>query len=190
MVRVQEPVGSYAWVEPLEAYCFTAIVGVEPGDVVRRLGADPRQSVWRTFEECFWLAAGPQWAQIATVDCGVLVAENNGWRAEEAIERLSIGGCVASFFRNVSAVMRFAYAEDGAILADFDPLLEGRPAAHREPAMVTRAMEGLRFGLFGAEPSALALLHRLTGVQVRRGWLTTPQRAFLIPPFGIPPFGG
>jgi hypothetical protein len=182
MVMVQEPVGGFAWVEPLEAYSFTAVVGVESAEVIRRLGADPSTSTWRTFEECFWMANGPQWAQVEAVKGGVLIAENNGWRAEELVEKLSVGGRVACFFRNVSAVMRFVYAVDGAVLADFDPLLDSRPAAHREPAAVTRAMEGLTFGLFGAEPSAMTLLQRLSGVTVKRGWLATPQRAVLLPP--------
>ncbi len=181
VVKVQEPVGGYAWVEPLEAYCFTVVVGVEPNEVVRRLGADPGLTAWRTFEECFWKADGPQWAQIGAVDDAVLIAENNGWRGEEDAERLSVGGHLACFFRNVSAVMHFVYAADGAIVADFDPLLDERAATHREPALVTRAMEGLPFGLFGAERSAMTLLQRLTGVQVTQSWLTTPQRAFPLP---------
>jgi hypothetical protein len=81
--------------------------------------------------------------------------------------------------------MHFVYAADGAVLADFDPLLDEPAAAHREPALVTRAMEGLPFGLFGAEPSAMTLLQRLTGVQVTRTWLTTPQRSILLP--ALPP---
>ena len=185
MVMVQEPVGGYTWVEPLEAYCFTAVVGVEPDEVVRRLGADPGLSARRTFDECFWMTDGPQWAQVGVVDDAVLIAENNGWRGEEDAERLSVGGRVACFFRNVNAEMHFVYAADGAIIADFDPLLDERTAAHREPAVVTRAMEGLAFGLFGAEPSAMTLLQRLTGVQVTRSWLTTSQRAFLLP--ALPP---
>jgi hypothetical protein len=185
MVMVQEPVGGYAWVEPLEAYCFTAVVGVEPDEVVRRLGADPDVSTWRTFEECFWMPDRPQWAQVGAIDGAVLIAENNGWRGEEDAERLSVGGRLACFFRNVSAVMHFVYAADGAVLADFDPLLDEPAAAHREPALVTRAMEGLPFGLFGAEPSAMTLLQRLTGVQVTRTWLTTPQRSILLP--ALPP---
>lgn len=74
---IQEPTG-YQWVEPLEAYCFTAVVGLDTDEVIRRLGADPASSAQRTFEECFWTADGPQWAQVGAVNGGVLVAEHNG----------------------------------------------------------------------------------------------------------------
>jgi hypothetical protein len=43
-------------------------------------------------------------------------------------------------------------------------------------------LRGLSFGLFGAEPSALDLLARLTGVRVARTWLDAPQRAIALPP--------
>ena len=49
----------YAWVESLEAYCFTAVVGVEPDEAMRRLGGDPCSCQPRTFDECFWAADGP-----------------------------------------------------------------------------------------------------------------------------------
>src|SRR3954447_8457531 len=81
----------YAWVESLEAYCFTAVVGLDRDETVRRLGGDPGVTQPRTFAECFWTADGPQWAQVGSVDTGVLVAEHNGWRAEETVESLSRG---------------------------------------------------------------------------------------------------
>src|SRR5262245_26416081 len=168
----------YAWVESLEAYCFTAVVGVEPDEAMRRLGSDPCSCQPRTFEECFWAADGPQWAQVGEVDGGVLLAEHNGWRAEESVEALSRGARLACFFRNVQAVMRFVYAEDGRVMADFDPLIDGRPEAL--PA------DGLQFGLFAAEPSALTLVERLTGIRVRRTWLNAPQRAVPFPPLRSP----
>ena len=174
---------TYAWVEDLEAYCFTAVVGLDLDEAVRRLGANPASpGDVRTFEECFWPADGPQWAQVGLVDGGLLVAEHNGWRAEESAERLSQGARLACFFRNVQAVMHFVYAVDGAVLAEFDPLLDRRPAQGRDPQVIESALRGLPFGLFGAEPSALALLERLTGVRVERSWLEAPQRAVALPP--------
>src|SRR5258705_13982534 len=95
----------YAGVESLEAFCFTAVVGLDRDETVRRLDGDPTAGEARTFEECFWAADGPQWAQVGPVGTAVLVAENNGWRAEESIEQLSKGAQVACFFRNVQAVM-------------------------------------------------------------------------------------
>jgi hypothetical protein len=165
-----------SWIEKLEAYCFTAVVGVAPDEAIRRLGGDPATMDRRTFDECFWPAVGPQWVQVGRVGAGVLVAEHNGWRAEEAVEELSVGARLACFVRDVNAVMRFLYAVDGAVLAEFDPLVDGAPAA------LGPALDGLPFGLFAAETSALALIDRLTGVVVTPDWLGARQPAALLPP--------
>ncbi len=175
--------GGYEWVEQLEAYCFTAIVGLDADEAIRRLGGDPALGAYlRTFAECFWPADGPQWVQVGAVGGGLLLAEHNGWRAEEIIESLSRGAQVASFFRNVHAVMHFVYAVDGRVLAEFDPLLDQAPKGGEDPRSLDPALQGLPFGLFAAEPSALTLLERLTGVRVVRSWLDTPQRAVAFPP--------
>ncbi len=174
---------SNEWVEHLEAYCFTAVVGLDADEAIRRLGGDPTRGVGsRTFAECFWPADGPQWAQVGALDGGLLVAEHNGWRAEEVVEPLSRGARLACFFRNVHAVMHFVYAVDGRVLAEFDPLLDHAPKAGYDPRCLDRALQGLPFGLFAAEPSALTLLERLTGVRVARSWLDAPQRAVALPP--------
>ena len=173
----------YAWAEALEAYCFTAVIGLDLDEAIRRLGGDPaRADGQRTFEECFWPADGPQWAQVGAVDGGLLVAEHNGWRAEEEAETLSRGGRLACFFRNVHAIMHFVYAVDGRILAEFDPLLDVGPRAGDDPHSIDPALQGLPFGLFGAEWSALTLVERLTGVRIDPDWLAAPQRAVALPP--------
>jgi hypothetical protein len=168
----------YDWVERWEAYCFTAVVGLGPEETVRRLGGDPHSAQTRTFEECFWTAEGPQWTLVDRVEPGVLVAEHNGWRAEEAAEALSRGARLACFFRNVQAVMHFVYAVDGTIVADFDPLV----SQGSECAALSHVLDGLHFGLFGAESSSLSLLERLTGVRVRPAWLAQPHPAVALPP--------
>lgn len=172
----------FAWVEDLEAYCFTAIHGLRRLEVVRRLGGDPRGEDRLTFEQCFWTLDEPQWVQIGEVGAAVLVAEHNGWRADEAVEVLSAGARLVCFYRNVNAVMRFVYAVDGAVLADFDPLLDARPAAGGSPRALDRFLTGLPFGLHAAEPSAMALLERVTGVKVTPAWLDQPQPAYELPP--------
>lgn len=177
----------YGWVETLEAFCFTAVVGIDVEEAIGRLGGNPCQAeAQRTFDECFWLADGPQWAQVGTVDGGLLVAEHNGWRAEETVESLSRGARLACFFRNVQAVMHFVYAVDGLILAEFDPLLEVGPRNGGDSHTIGPALQGLPFGLFGAEWSALTLMERLTGVRVKADWLATPQRAIVLPPLRSP----
>jgi hypothetical protein len=173
-------VSGYEWVETLEAYCFTAVVGLDPDEAIRRLGGSTAGT--RTFDECFWPADGPQWAQVGVVDGGLLVAEHNGWRAEEIVESLSHEARVACFFRNVQAVMHFVYAVDGQILAEFDPLLERSPRTGADLQSLDAALRDLPFGLFAAERSALLLVERLTGVRIARSWLDTPQRAVVLPP--------
>jgi hypothetical protein len=175
----------YGWVEALEAYCFTVIVGprLHIDDTVRRLGGDPdRTEGPRTFEECFWPAEGPQWAQVGPVPGGLLVAEHNGWRAEEVVEPLSQGARLVCFFRNVHAITHFVYAVDGRILAEFDPLLDHQPASGADPGVIDAARRDLPFGLFSAEQSALALLERLTAVRIDPDWLARPQRVVALPP--------
>ena len=168
----------YEWVDRWEAYCFTAVVGLDPDETVRRLGGDPGATQARTFDECFWAAEGPQWTLVDRVEPGVLVAEHNGWRAEEVAESLSRGARLACFFRNVQAVMHFVYAVDGQVVAEFDPLVD---RLARWEAIASE-LDGLRFGLFAAESSALALLERLTGVRVRPTWLAIRHPAVALPP--------
>ncbi|HEY7223147.1 MAG TPA: DUF6461 domain-containing protein [Micromonosporaceae bacterium] len=173
----------YEWVDTLEAYCFTAIVGIGIDDAIRRLGGDPAHATRpRTFDECFWPADGPQLAQVGAVDGGLLVAEHNGWRAEEVVGPLSQGARIACFFRNVQAVMRFVYAVDGRIVCEFDPLLDPGPRNSIARHSLADALQGLPFGLFGAESSALTLVERLTSVRVAPSWLDTPQRCVVLPP--------
>jgi hypothetical protein len=166
------------WLDRLEAYCFTAVVGLAPDETVRRLGGDPDAVQNRTFEECFWQAEGPQWTLVDRVEPGVLVAEHNGWRAEEAAEALSRGARLACFFRNAHAVMHFVYAVDGRVVVEFDPLVFRRA----DCAAIEPALDGLPFGLFDAESSALTLLERLTGIGVQPAWLDAQHPAVALPP--------
>ena len=175
----------YGWITRLDAYCFTTLLGVAPDAVVDRLGADPAAMTRRTFDECFWTVDDPQYAQVAEAGHGVILAEHNGWRAEEEAESLSRGGRLACFYRNVNAVMRFVYAVDGKVLAAFDPLLDSRPEEGAEPRVLDPWLRGLPFGLHAAEPSAMTLLERSTGVRVTRSWLSRRQPAVRLPP--LPP---
>lgn len=174
----------YAWVDRLDAYCFSVFHGVDEDAVIQRLGGDPASSTMRTFDECFWSPESPQWVQVGTVDKGaVLVAEHNGWRgSDDDMLTVCRGAHMTSFFRNVHAVMWFGYAADGALLAGFDPLLEKRPAAGADPRCLDTMLTGLKFGLDAAEPNAMTLMERVTGVKISTRWLNRKQRAVCLPP--------
>lgn len=182
MAGSQDPTSGYGWVERLEAYCFTAVVGLDSDEVIRRLGSNPATCTHLTFEECFWTVDAPQWAQVGDVGRGVLVAEHNGWRGEEAVDGLSTRARTTCFCRDVSAAMRFVHAVDGVLLASFDPLLEPAPAEGADPACLDGLLTDLPFGLDAAEVSAMTLLERVTGVRVTAEWLNRPQRAVRLPP--------
>lgn len=192
----------YAWIDGLEAYCFTVIYGVEPDEVIRRLGGDPAETELRTFEECFWRPDEPQWIQIGLIGGAspsgsprpaahhdphrpaVVLAENNGWRVseDETAMALSRGGWLASTFCDVSAVMRFVYAVDGGIRVAFDPLLDKRPEEGNDPRCLDKMLEGLPFDLDAVARSSMVLLERLTGVRIDPEWFERPQRAFPLAP--------
>lgn len=172
----------FDWVDKIEAFCFTVIIGLSAEEVIRRLGGDPACTRMMTFDECFWSVDEPQWVQVGAVDGGVLVAEHNGWRGEELAVELSVGGRLACFCRDVHAVMRFVYAVDGVLALTFDPLVDRHPGAGADPDLLQPYLAGLPFGLHAAEPSALTLMERMTGVRVTEEWLHRRQPAVELPP--------
>jgi hypothetical protein len=177
-------VRQYAWAEELEAFCFTAVVGLDVDEVVRRLGGDPDSTARLSFEECFWEPGSDQWLQVGAIDGAVLVAENNGWRASEddTAVQVSLDARLATFFCNINAVMRFVWAVDGAIVSAFDPLLDPKPVEGKDPRALDPFMADLPFGLADAGSCSLTLLERLTGVRVTPQWLGQAQLAFALPP--------
>ncbi len=174
----------YAWVDGLDAYCFTVLHGVEVDEAIRRLGGDPGATQRRTFEECFWRPDCAQWIQVGPVGAGVVLAENNGWRVSEddTAMNLSRGGRLTSTFCDVSAVMRFVYAVDGVIRAAFDPLLDKRPEEGTDPRCLDGLLADLPFDLDAVARSAMTLMERISGVRIEAGWLDDRQRAFALPP--------
>ena len=108
---------------------------------------------------------------------GVLAVENNGWWGVDAdvVDAASRGATLASYYKNVNAVMTFVRAEDGMLLTMFDPLLDDVPAE------LSKAAEGLPFGVEHAQSSAFALLERLTGIGLDESWLLARHSRFDVP---------
>lgn len=110
-----------------EAYCVTFAHGLEETELLRRFGGDLSQArlvrldEWETIEE---LQVFGEVIQVGWCNGWAFVYEDNGFRGTlpEVLRPTSAGTKAVSVFRNVNAVTRFCYAEDGTILANFDPI--------------------------------------------------------------------
>jgi hypothetical protein len=113
--------------------------------------------------------------QIASIGEAVITYEPNGWHGVESqvATVLSRSGCYAAYFWNVNSVMRFVFAEAGVIRRDFDPLFYDR---HDERDRSLPEESDLPFPSGDDGPivpgrASLALIERLTGVEITRAWL-------------------
>lgn len=170
----------YRWVQNdarLDAYCVTAVADGTREQVLSAFRAEPATETHTTFTDAFNGFPSPTYVLVGEVPGGVLAVEHNGWWGvrDEVAAAVSRGTTVASFYRNVNAVMAFLYAVDGQVVAMFDPLLEEVP-----PVLVERAVD-LPFGVEQTEASAFALLERLTGIRFDEDWLTAPRARYDVP---------
>jgi hypothetical protein len=113
----------------------------------------------------------------------VQVDELNGWTTliepfgwagatPEVLARLSAsGGRAVNVYWNVNALMHVGWADDGRIIASFDPLLDDRPD-DREPEEADLPFGDPRLAL----RAAFVLVERLTHVRIRRDWLLDRAR--------------
>ncbi len=184
----------YAWLdEPslnndLMAGCVGVVPGGDPASVRRCLGVETRPSRQATVHEAWELSEsdfGNDLIQVSSIGDAVVIYEPNGWHGvdDELAVALSQEGRYAAYCWNVNAVMRFVFAVDGQIKRDFDPLLYD---ADRERALPEEL--DLPFPSGGTDSSipgqaSLALIERLTGVEITRKWLlATPHPTYLIDP--------
>ena len=185
----------YAWVDEedpaiFEAYCLTLARGLAPAEFLSRLGASPeapRSGITALYEPSYdvWAdnerraahddvrlfigvtavpGAGGDWA---------LGVEINGYLGvtPEAIVPLSAGTRVVSHYRNVNAVQRFYWVEDGDIRLHFEPL----EPAYRDGSTPDALVDVMREAGFDLREdtdfedttgATFALADRLTGVRV------------------------
>jgi hypothetical protein len=111
--------------------------------------------------------------QVDALDGWATLIEPFGWAGTDAgvLARLSAGGRAVNVLWNVNAVMHAGWADDGAVVRSFDPLLDDR----RDDRLPEDA--DLPFG----EPdaalrAAFVLAERLTGVRIERDWLLERRR--------------
>ncbi|HLI69731.1 MAG TPA: DUF6461 domain-containing protein [Ktedonobacteraceae bacterium] len=121
--------GELSWLEDYsEAFCVTFARGLDEKEMLRRFGADLsmaqviREGDWKSLDE---LRLFGDVVQAGQSDGWAFIYECNGYAGtlEEILRPISAGTVVVSVFRNVNAHTCFCYAEDGTIIANFDPLI-------------------------------------------------------------------
>ncbi|MFI2201225.1 DUF6461 domain-containing protein [Streptomyces sp. NPDC020192] len=177
----------YGWLKErhqglLEAYCVTLVKDMPPGRWLQELGAEPDERVtgvealsepsydaWDEYEDEKLLVG------VAAVGDWTLMVEYNGYvgTRDEVIRPLSRGRTVVSHFRNVNAVDRFSWWQDGDQRLHFEPLFPSqRHGSH--PDELLKEMEQAGFDLSEDDDrdfrrhteAAFALAQRITGVQL------------------------
>lgn len=117
----------FSWLrEHSEAYCVTFAQGLDTTELLRRFDADLAWARliepvnWQAHYElnCFGEVIGA-----GQCDGWAFAHEDNGYRGTlpEVLQAISAGTVAVSVFRNVNALTRFCYAEDGTTIAAFEP---------------------------------------------------------------------
>ena len=179
---------AYAWAESadplLEAIAITLAT---PGDgsvrdvLAPRLEFAGRLTVAEALQATLGIedfAWGSVVAQIDHLPGWDVIIEPNGWAASmpETLARLSARGTAVSVFWNVNAVIAFSLARDGSIVRSFDGLL------YNDPGVPLPEEAGLPWGIEAPRASVLAVMERLTGVQIEREWLLRTTRLTWVVP--------
>jgi Family of unknown function (DUF6461) len=165
-----------------EAFCLTWVRSLTPAEVLRRVGARESSSLIGVGEVSrgyrAWTASGGDELFVAAtvVDGWTLAVEPNGFLGvtDDIVVALSRDTRLVSHFRNVNALARFCWVEDGDVRLSFDPLFP----AYREgsdPDGLLDVMRQVGFDLREDEErdferhteAAFALAAHLTGVQLR-----------------------
>lgn len=164
-VRPDPPEAPHLWIlnSRLQvAATITVVTGATVDEVLRSFGADPARSMsLRARQEIYDI--DPPCVAVTTVDGAVAAVEDNGWAASErpVLEALSRSGRAASMFWNVNAVTRLSFAENGHLLASFEPGFGEESAV---PPEVAEALQGIDFEDYRDRvPKCLAAAFRFTG---------------------------
>src|SRR5260370_33070013 len=109
------------------AYCVTFARELDKAEMLRRFNADLslaqmiRRDDWERLEQLAWFG---EIVQAGQSDGWAFVYEDNGLTGtfEDILQSVSAGTVAISVFCNVNSLTRFCYAEDGVLLAHFDPI--------------------------------------------------------------------
>lgn len=110
-----------------EAYCVTFAQGLDETELLLRFGGDLSQARWipmNNWEAIEELQVLGEVIQIGQCNGWAFAHEYNGFNGTrlEVLRSVSAQTVAVSVFRNVNAVTRFCYVEDGITIADFDPI--------------------------------------------------------------------
>jgi hypothetical protein len=164
--RPQPPERAYRWVKRSAldiAATVTVVTGSAVGEVLRAFGADPErpESLRAIANDVNGRMSIDPWVAVLEAGTAVLAIEYNGFQGsnEAVMRRASARGRAASMFWNVNAMTRLSFAEDGQLLASFEPPedVDAGPA-------VAAALDGLDFDDYRNKTAkGLVTVQRFTG---------------------------
>jgi hypothetical protein len=100
------------------------------------------------------------------------IAEPNGFRMASASNLQAVAaGLGVAFFWNVNAVMRVLKVVDGAVVAEFDPLIDVDQVPQEGKDLPFETMP---------RSASIALLHRWTGVKITRRWFEASKPTLIL----------
>ncbi|TCO47789.1 hypothetical protein EV646_105346 [Kribbella antiqua] len=187
----------YTWFRDtpfIYGYCLTLVQGIDPGEALRRLDAEPSERATGSRDFTRFAERSHPWAAhrndgrfgigAVQLEGWTLLLEWNGFLGvtPEVIRPLSAGTRVVSHHRNVDAEDRFCWMEDGDLRLKFEPLFPFHRSGS-DPDGLLDVMERIGFDLRDIEDrdfelnteAAFALAEHLTGVRVTQELLDTAE---------------
>lgn len=168
-------------------FCLTFVKGLDESQALLRLGGRPETVRMRTPEELDSADAGMAVA-LPSGSWTVVIEPRGGHGAEDAaLLAVSQGTAAVAVLRHDDAAPHFGYAVDATMIAAFDP---GYPAEEviwgSDPGQLSQLLQVV--GLWPAaddawkeaEPRAIMLAQRITGVTVPQQPLAVPRLSALL----------
>jgi hypothetical protein len=195
--------GWHGW--PIGAYCLTLLRGLTPLEVLDRLNVKNRTRI---------AGAGAiiepsidAWGTHGGAELFVAVTETDGWSVmveqngfigvtDHIMTAVSKGTKTVSHFRNINALDRFLWLEDGKLVLEFEPLFPARRSGTRANdddilTELTAAGFDLRTGeertFLRHTEAAFAFAERMTGVRVTPEFLDEATFVAGLAPLPPPP---
>lgn len=182
--RPEPPEAPHRWILKSSvqvAATITVVTGATVDDVLRGFDADPAHSMSLAARRQIY-DIDPPCVAVTTVDGGVVAVEDNGWEGSTGpgLEALSRSGRAASVFWNVNAGGRLSFAQNGRLLASFEPGFGTDPDV---PPEVAEALQGIDFEDYRDRvPKELAAILRFTGATFRKEDLERIEATDLVYP--------